>query len=78
MTNALLDETMKASDIAAYLREHPEFLSDYPELAKLTMPREQGAVASLATYQLQSAARQERRTGTPLAELIAIAAENES
>jgi len=77
MTDTLLDDALKASDVAAYLRRHPQFLSEYPELAaQLTLPREQGPVASLATYQLQNLreknAEQERR----LAELTEIAAEN--
>ena len=78
MTNALLDETMKASDIAAYLREHPDFLSDYPELANvLTMPREQGAVASLAAYQLQTLREKNAELERRFGELTEIAAQNE-
>jgi len=77
MTNALLDETMKASDIAAYLREHPDFLSDYPELANvLTMPREQGAVASLAAYQLQTLREKNAELERRFSELTEIAAQN--
>ncbi|GLQ88466.1 DUF484 family protein [Dyella flagellata] len=78
MSNALLDETIKASDVAAYLRQHPGFLSDYPELATLlTLPREQGAVASLAAYQLQALRDKCGELERKLAELTAIAAENE-
>src|SRR3546814_8611960 len=55
MTATLLDDATQARVVAAYLKRHPEFLSEYPELAvKLTMPREQGTVSSLAVYQLQS------------------------
>jgi uncharacterized protein YigA (DUF484 family) len=78
MTNALLDDTMKASDVAAYLRRHPDFLSSYPELAALlTMPREQGAVASLAAYQLQTLRDKNSELERKLVDLTAIAAENE-
>jgi uncharacterized protein YigA (DUF484 family) len=78
MTDPLLDDDLKASDVAAYLKRHPQFLSQYPELARqLTIPREQGAVASLASYQLhhlrEKVAELERR----MAELAAIAADNE-
>ena len=78
MTNALLDDKIKASDVADYLRQHPGFLSDYPELASLlTMPREQGAVASLAAYQLQTLREKNGELEQKLAELKAIASENE-
>lgn len=78
MTNALLDDTLKASDVAAYLRKHPGFLGDYPELATLlTLPREQGAVASLAAYQLQALREKNEELERKLSELTAIAAENE-
>jgi len=78
MSNALLDETIKAGDVAAYLRRHPGFLSDYPELAMLlTLPREHGAVASLAAYQLQALRDRNSELERKLAEFTAIAAENE-
>lgn len=78
MTNALLDDTIKASDVAAYLRQHPAFLSDYPELAMLlTLPREQGAAASLAAYQSQTLRDKNAELEHKLQELTAIAAENE-
>ncbi len=80
MTATLLDDATQARVVAAYLRRHPEFLSEYPELAaKLTMPpREQGgAVSSLAVYQLQSLRDKNSELERRLAELIEIAAENE-
>lgn len=78
MTNALLNETIQASDVAAYLRRHPGFLSDYPELATLlTLPREQGAVASLAAYQLQALRDKNTELERKLVEFTTIAAENE-
>jgi uncharacterized protein YigA (DUF484 family) len=78
MTATLLDDATQARVVAAYLKQHPEFLSAYPELAaKLTMPREQGAVSSLAAYQLQSLRDKNAELERQLAELIAIAADNE-
>ncbi|HEY8682316.1 MAG TPA: DUF484 family protein [Rhodanobacter sp.] len=78
MTATLLDDVTQARVVAAYLKRHPEFLSDYPDLAaKLTMPREQGAVSSLAVYQLQSLRDKNTELERRLGELIAIAAENE-
>lgn len=80
MTATLLDDATQARVVAAYLKRHPEFLSEYPELAaKLTMPsREQGgAVASLAVYQMQSLRDKNAELERRLAELIEIAAENE-
>jgi uncharacterized protein YigA (DUF484 family) len=79
MTATLLDDATQARVVAAYLKRHPEFLSEYPELAAaLTMPRgEQGAVSSLAVYQLQSLRDKNAELERKLAELIGIAAENE-
>jgi uncharacterized protein YigA (DUF484 family) len=78
MTATLLDDATQARVVAAYLKRHPEFLSEYPELAaRLTMPHEQGAVSSLAIYQLQSLRDKNAELERQLAELIDIAAENE-
>ena len=78
MTATLLDDATQARVVASYLKLHPEFLSDYPELAaQLTMPHDKGPVASLATYQLQSLREKNVELERRLAELIAIAAENE-
>jgi uncharacterized protein len=78
MSDTALADTLSASDVAAYLRRHPEFLSDFPDLAaQLTLPRDQGPVASLAVYQLQSLREKNAELERQLAGLIAIAAENE-
>ena len=78
MSDTALAETLSASDVAAYLRKHPEFLADYPDLAgQLTLPREQGSVASLAAYQLQSLREKNAELEAKLASLVSIAAENE-
>lgn len=78
MTDSALDDTLQAQDVAAYLRRHPGFLNDFPELAaQLTLPREQGPVASLAVYQLQQLREKNAELERRLAELVSIAAENE-
>ncbi|HUW53659.1 MAG TPA: DUF484 family protein [Rhodanobacter sp.] len=78
MTATLLDDATQARVVAAYLKHHPQFLTEYPELAaQLTIPREQGPVASLAAYQLHSLRERNAELERRLAELIAIAAENE-
>lgn len=78
MTATLLDDATQARVVAAYLKAHPEFLSEYPELAeKLTMPREQGAVSSLAVYQLQTLRDKNAELERQLAELVQIASDNE-
>lgn len=78
MTVTLLDDATQARVVASYLKLHPEFLSDYPELAaQLKMPHDKGPVASLATYQLQSLREKNAELERRLAELVAIAAENE-
>lgn len=78
MTATLLDDATQARVVAAYLKQHPEFLSAYPELAsRLTMPREQGPVSSLAIYQMQSLRDKNAELERQLAELVSIAAENE-
>lgn len=78
MNAPLSDETIDAVAVAEYLKRHPSFLNDYPELAaQLTMPREQGAVASLAAYQLQQLREKNAELEQRLGELVAIASGNE-
>ena len=78
MTATLLDDATQARVVAAYLKNHPEFLSDYPDLvARLTVHRIDGPVASLAVYQLQSLREKNAQLEQRLTELVAIAAENE-
>lgn len=78
MTASLLDNAAEARAVAAYLKRHPEFLGDYPELAaQLKMPHEKGPVASLATYQVHNLREKNLELERRLAELIAIATENE-
>lgn len=67
-----------AADVAAWLRRHPHFLKDYPDLAgQLEIPRDGGQVASLATYQLEVLRRKNRELEGRLAELLLVAGDNE-
>ncbi|PIX59665.1 MAG: DUF484 domain-containing protein, partial [Lysobacterales bacterium CG_4_10_14_3_um_filter_64_11] len=46
-------ERISASEVAAWLRRHPDFLATYPDLAlTLAPPRQEGSATSLASYQL--------------------------
>lgn len=74
---SLANET-SAADVADYLRRHPRFLEDFPDLAEqLEIPREKGAVASLASYQLDVLRRRNRELEHRLAELVRVAGDNE-
>lgn len=79
MTTALPDAAdVPAATVAAYLKRHPGFLADYPELAtQLTLPREQGAVTSLVGFQSQQLRDKNAELERRLAELTAIAADNQ-
>ena len=78
MTELSLKDGLTAMEVASYLRRHPEFLKDFPDLAlTLHVPREQGASTSLASYQLEILRDKNRDLGRRLHELIDIAAENE-
>lgn len=78
MTELSLKDGLTAMEVASYLRRHPEFLRDFPDLAlTLHVPREQGASTSLASYQLEVLRDKNRDLGRRLHELIEIAAENE-
>jgi uncharacterized protein YigA (DUF484 family) len=47
-------EKLGAHEVAAWLRRHPQFLKQFPDLAiSLVVPREDGPAASLASYQLE-------------------------
>jgi uncharacterized protein YigA (DUF484 family) len=73
-----IKEAPTATEIASYLRRHPEFLHEYPDLAlTLLPPRDQGASTSLASYQLDVLRDKNRELNRRLHELIGIAQENE-
>ncbi len=64
--------------VAAWLREHPDFLARRPELAlAIEVPREQGQATSLASYQLDVLREKNRELNRRLQELFAVANENE-
>ncbi|HET6631386.1 MAG TPA: DUF484 family protein [Rhodanobacteraceae bacterium] len=78
MTEMKLKEGLDAMEVAAYLRRHPAFLKDFPDLAMhLQVPREQGPAASLAGYQLETLRASNAAQTRRLAELVEIAGENE-
>ncbi|WP_345302753.1 DUF484 family protein [Lysobacter hankyongensis] len=67
-----------AHEIAAWLRRHPNFLQQFPDLAlSLVVPREQGPAASLASYQLDILRDKNRELSRRLHELFGNAQENE-
>jgi len=78
MTEMTLKDGLDAMEVASYLRRHPEFLKDFPDIAlALQVPRDQGASTSLASYQLEVLRDKNRDMDRRLRELIEIAAENE-
>jgi uncharacterized protein YigA (DUF484 family) len=78
MADLTLKQSLAAMDIAEYLRQHPRFLENFPDVAaELVMPRENGPAASLAAYQLETLRARNRELNTRLSELVAIAGDNE-
>ncbi len=73
-----IEEKLSAHEVAAWLRRHPEFLKQFPDLAlTLVVPREDGPAASLASYQLDVLRDKNRELNRRLQELFANAQENE-
>jgi hypothetical protein len=71
-------EKLGAHEVAAWLRRHPAFLKQFPDLAlTLVVPREEGPTASLASYQLEVLRDKNRELAKRLGELSANALENE-
>lgn len=67
-----------AHEVASYLRRHPRFLSQFPDLALgLMVPREEGQATSLASYQLEVLRDKNRELNRRLQELFANAQDNE-
>jgi len=78
MADLTLKQSLEAMDVAEYLRQHPRFLEHFPDVAtELVMPRENGPAASLAAYQLEALRARNRELNDRLAELVAIAGDNE-
>jgi uncharacterized protein YigA (DUF484 family) len=79
MSELSVKEGLNAMEVASYLRRHPQFLGEFPDIAMaLVLPREQGSAASLASYQLDVLRDKNRELGRRLHELIEIAHENET
>lgn len=71
-------DKLGAHEIAAWLRRHPRFLQQFPDLAlTLVVPREQGPAASLAGYQLEVLRDKNRELSRRLQDLFANAQTNE-
>ena len=71
---------MNADDVARYLREHPDFLSEHGELfSQLTVPHPDhgGQAISLAERQLHALRNKIRQLEAKLAELIRFGEEND-
>lgn len=72
------DEKHGGHEVAAWLRRHPDFLKQFPDLAvSLQVPKENGSTASLASYQLDVLRDKNRELNRRLRELFANAEENE-
>ncbi|MBN6150963.1 DUF484 family protein [Xanthomonas sp. AmX2] len=73
-----IQEKIGAHEVAAWLRRHPAFLKQFPDLAlTLVVPRDEGPAASLATYQLEVLRDKNRELSRRLSELAANAQVNE-
>ena len=71
-------ERLSAHEVAVWLRRHPKFLAQYPDLTlSLVVPREEGPAASLASYQLEVLRDKNRELTRRLNELYANALDNE-
>jgi uncharacterized protein YigA (DUF484 family) len=71
-------EKLGAHEVAAFLRRHPKFLQQFPDLAvSMVVPREEGPAASLASYQLDVLRDKNRELSRRLHELSANAEDNE-
>ncbi|HET6430898.1 DUF484 family protein [Dyella sp.] len=71
-------EKLGAHEVAAWLRRHPQFLQQFPDLAiSMVVPREDGPAASLASYQLEVLRDKNRELTRRLHELFGNAQDNE-
>ena len=71
-------EKLGAHEVAAWLRRHPKFLQQFPDLAvSMVVPREEGPAASLASDQLDVPRDKNRELSRRLQDLFANAQENE-
>jgi uncharacterized protein YigA (DUF484 family) len=73
-----VQEKLGAHEVAAWLRRHPQFLKQFPDLAlSLVVPRDEGPAASLASYQLEVLRYKNRELSRRLQDLFGNAQENE-
>ena len=71
-------EKIGAHEVAAWLRRHPDFLHQFPDLVQtLALPREDGPTASLASYQLDVLRDKNRELSRRLTDLSVNAQNNE-
>ena len=78
MSEMSVKEGLTAMEVASFLRRHPGFLSEFPDIAlTLVMPREQGSTTSLASYQLEVLRDKNHELNQRLHDLIETATENE-
>lgn len=71
-------EKLGAHEVAAWLRRHPKFLQQFPDLAlSMVVPREEGPAASLAGYQLEVLRDKNRELTRRLHELYGNGQDNE-
>ena len=72
------NERLGAHEVATFLRRHPNFLGQFPDLAmSLVVPKEEGKAASLASYQLDVLRDKNRELTRRLYELFNNAQDNE-
>ncbi|MEX1828379.1 DUF484 family protein [Luteibacter sp. CQ10] len=78
MTDSAIDGDLDPATVASWLRRHPDFLADYPELADaLVLPTRNGPATSLAVHQMRSLREKNAELDTRLRELSTVAGENE-
>ncbi len=71
-------EKLGTHEVAAFLRRHPKFLQQFPDLAiSMVVPRDDGPAASLASYQLEVLRDKNRELTRRLHELFGNAQDNE-
>jgi len=71
-------EKISAHEVAVWLRRHPDFLGQFPDLAmSLTVPKEDGKTATLSSYQLEILRDKNKELARRLHELGLNAQDNE-
>ena len=71
-------EKLSAHEVAVWLRRHPDFLGQFPDLAmSLTVPKEDGKTATLSSYQLEILRDKNKELARRLHELGLNAQDNE-